>query len=122
MNRIKEAREAASRQGSNSSSSFSYKTKSIQELKARGYYELPQRKARPILEEPMSTEVDEESEDECFWRKPSQDVEPKSPVCYDKQSYMKFDSFSMMFHKNKSASKDISDTEFVQENFGGIIA
>ena len=35
---------------------------------------------------------------------------------------MKFDSFSMMFHKNHSASKDISDTEFVQENFGSIVA
>ena len=28
----------------------------------------------------------------------------------------------MMFHKNKSASKDISDKDFVQENLGCVLA
>jgi phosphoribosylaminoimidazole-succinocarboxamide synthase len=73
----------------------------------------------------MGSAVDEESssgDEQRFWRKPTQDVEPKSPVVYDKQTYIKFDSFSMMFHKNKSASKDISDKDYVQENLGCILA
>ena len=44
LNRIKEAREAASRQGSNSSSSFSYHSRSIQSMKSKAYSELPLRK------------------------------------------------------------------------------
>lgn len=124
LNRIKGAREAASKQGSNSSSSFSYKTKSIVELKARGYFELPERKPRIYIDKAQSSTVDEESSsgDEHFWRKPTEEIQPKSPVIYDKETYMKFDNFSMMFHKNHSASKDISDTEFVyKEAFGRIL-
>jgi hypothetical protein len=56
------------------------------------------------------TEEDEDDDDseDTFWRK-KEDVVIKSPVVYDKKTYMRFSEFSML-HYSKEQDSEYSES------------
>ena len=111
--------DSSSRRGSSFIGSGSDFSSSIEERKSRGqYFQFPEKrhrkktkKLKPIEEKEtkmVSTCTEEEDEDseDVFWRKPD-NQNTKSPVVYDKQTYMRFSEFSMLHHTVEKDSESL---------------
>lgn len=105
----------SSRKGSSALGSGSSYSSSIEERKSRGqYFQFPEKKKKKSKTKPIEeietklvstcTEEDEDDSEDTFWRK-KEEVVIKSPVVYDKQTYMRFSEFSMLKHSKEQGSE-----------------